>query len=216
MISKTIAEITKSVKIAIDENDSAGSNSILVADPDQLQLDELIRYKIVDAVRYIHQVAPSHMLDGIALTTSATATQSGKTTISLPSDFMRLVIFKMSGWTRPITVPISDTSPMYAMQHSKYTGIKGGPEKPVAAITSVAGNKVLEAFSSTMGDEVEKLVYLPIPAIVEASPAGPNDTISICNQLLTPVIYQCAGLVAMTYKDELAKSLFEIAQSYLV
>ena len=60
-----ISDIIKSVKIAIDENDSAGINSILVADPDQLQLDELIRSKVVDAVRYIHQVAPSHRIDGV-------------------------------------------------------------------------------------------------------------------------------------------------------
>ena len=208
-----ISDIIKSVKIAIDENDSAGINSILVADPDQLQLDELIRSKIVDAVRYIHQVAPSHRIDGVTASATATISQSGKVTIPLPADFMRIVIFKMTGWTRPITDPISDTSPLYAMQHSKYTGIKGGSEKPVAAITSVAGQKVLEGFSSPTGDSIEKLVYLPVPKIEGTSP---NETISICNQLLTPVIYQCAGLVAMTYKDELAKSLFEIAQSYLV
>ena len=208
-----ISDIIKSVKIAIDENDSAGINSILVADPDQLQLDELIRSKIVDAVRYIHQVAPSYRIDGVTASATATISQSGKVTIPLPADFMRIVIFKMTGWTRPITDPISDTSPLYAMQHSKYTGIKGGVEKPVAAITSVAGQKVLEGFSSPAGDSIEKLVYLPVPKIEGTSP---NETISICNQLLTPVIYQCAGLVAMTYKDELAKSLFEIAQSYLV
>lgn len=208
-----ISDIIKSVKIAIDENDSAGINSILVADPDQLQLDELIRSKIVDAVRYIHQVAPSHRIDGVTASATATISQSGKVTIPLPADFMRIVIFKMTGWTRPITDPISDTSPLYAMQHSKYTGIKGGSEKPVAAITSVAGQKVLEGFSSPAGDSIEKLVYLPVPKIEGTSP---NETISICNQLLQPIIYQCAGLVAMTYKDELAKSLFEIAQSYLV
>ena len=208
-----ISDIIKSVKIAIDENDSAGINSILVADPDQLQLDELIRSKIVDAVRYIHQVAPSHRIDGITASATATISQSGKVIIPLPADFMRIVIFKMTGWTRPITDPISDTSPLYAMQHSKYTGIKGGSEKPVAAITSVAGQKVLEGFSSPAGDSIEKLVYLPVPKIEGTSP---NETISICNQLLQPIIYQCAGLVAMTYKDELAKSLFEIAQSYLV
>ena len=215
MVSASVATIITDVKRSIDENESA--SSILSGNIDQLQMDALIRSKIVDAVRYIHQAAPISMVDGQTAVgkpgySAAWATESGISTITLPTDFLRLVIFKMTNWTRPITNPILDTDPEYAMQRSKYKGIKGGKEKPVAAITTNgSGSKVLEGFTSETAD-VEKIVYIPIPSI---SGTSPNETVNICAQLYQPVIYHCAGLVAMTYKDELAKDLFEIAKSYI-
>ena len=215
MVAVKITNIITDVKLALDENESA--SNVLLADTDQLQMDALIRSKIIDAVRYIHQAAPISMVDGQTAVgkpgySAAWATESGISTITLPTDFLRLVIFKMTNWTRPITNPILDTDPEYAMQRSKYKGIKGGKEKPVAAITTNgSGSKVLEGFTSETAD-VEKIVYIPIPSI---SGTSPNETVNICAQLYQPVIYHCAGLVAMTYKDELAKDLFEIAKSYI-
>ncbi len=222
MVSASVATIITDVKRSIDENESA--SSILSGDIDQLQMDALIRSKIVDAVRYIHQTAPSSMLEGISpnplpspgpvpepIPGHVHTAQDGACTVALPADFMRLVIFQMSDWKRPVITPISDTDPLYAMQGSDYVGIRGGVKKPVAVLTTnIAGKKILEAYSSE--GSVAKLVYLPIPVI---SGVAPNETIAICTQLYQPVIYHCAGLVAMTYKDELAKDLFEIAKSYI-
>ena len=214
MVSASVATIITDVKRSIDENESA--SSILSGDIDQLQMDALIRSKIVDAVRYIHQAAPISMVEGMSpspLPTPGQVTggQDGACTVALPDDFMRLIIFQMSDWKRPVVEPISDTSPLYTMQGSDYIGIRGGVKKPVAVLTtSGGGKKMLEAYSSN--GTVSKLVYIPIPSI---SGISPNETVSICTQLYQPVIYHCAGLVAMTYKDELAKDLFEIAKSYI-
>ena len=214
MVSASVATIITDVKRSIDENESA--SSILSGDTDQLQMDALIRSKIIDAVRYIHQAAPISMVEGMSpspLPTPGQVTggQDGSCTVALPDDFMRLVIFQMSDWKRPVVTPIADTDPLYAMQGSDYVGIRGGVKKPVAVLTtSPGGKKMLEAYSSE--GSVAKLVYLPIPVI---SGVAPNETVSICTQLYQPVIYHCAGLVAMTYKDELAKDLFEIAKSYI-
>ena len=214
MVAVKITDIITDVKLALDENES--TSNVLLADTDQLQMDALIRSKIVDAVRYIHQAAPISMLEGTSpnpLPTPGQVTggQDGACTVALPDDFMRLVIFQMSDWKRPVVTPIADTDPLYAMQGSDYVGIRGGVKKPVAVLTtSLGGKKMLEAYSSE--GTVAKLVYLPIPSIAGTSP---NETIAICTQLYQPVIYHCAGLVAMTYKDELAKDLFEIAKSYI-
>ena len=214
MIAVKITNIITDVKLALDENESA--SNVLLADTDQLQMDALIRSKIIDAVRYIHQAAPISMVEGMSpspLPTPGQVTggQDGSCTVALPDDFMRLVIFQMSDWKRPVVTPIADTDPLYAMQGSDYVGIRGGVKKPVAVLTtSPGGKKMLEAYSSK--GSVAKLVYLPIPSIAGVSP---NETIAICTQLYQPVIYHCAGLVAMTYKDELAKDLFEIAKSYI-
>ena len=214
MISASISNIIIDVKRAIDENEEA--NNILAEDIDQLQMDAIIRSKIVDAVSYIHRVAPTSMLEGISPNPfptpgQVTGGQDGACTIALPNDFMRLIIFQMNDWKRPVVVPISDTDPLYAMQGSDYIGIRGGVKKPVAVLTtSGGGKKILEAYStnSTNG----KLIYIPIPTI---QGTAPNEYIQICTQLYQPVIYHCAGLVAMTYKNEIAKDLFEIAKSYI-
>ena len=214
MVLAEITTIITDVKRALDENESA--SNILSGDADQLQMDALIRSKIVDAVMYIHKAAPSSMIEGISpeeipTPGQVTGGQDGACTVALPDNFMRLVIFQMSDWKRPVITPISDTDPLYAMQGSDYVGIRGGVKKPVAVLTTnIAGKKILEAYSSE--GTVAKLVYLPIPTIEGESP---NESISICTQLYQPVIYHCAGLVAMTYKDELAKDLFEIAKSYI-
>lgn len=214
MVAANITDIITDVKLALDENESA--SNVLLADTDQLQMDALIRSKIIDAVRYIHQAAPISMVEGMSpdpLPTPGQVTggQDGSCTVALPDDFMRLIIFQMDDWKRPVVELIPDTSPLYAMQGSDYIGIRGGVKKPVAVLTtSGGGKKHLEAYSSE--GTVSKLVYIPIPSI---SGTSPNETISICTQLYQPVIYHCAGLVAMTYKDELAKDLFEIAKSYI-
>ena len=65
----------------------------------------------------------------------------------LPSDFMRLVAFRMSDWKRTIFDPIKETDPEYGKQSSKWKGICGSPEKPVVAIVHRSEGKVLEFFS---------------------------------------------------------------------
>lgn len=213
MESINITDIIRDVKIALDENDVTGANNVLAGDNDQLQYDALIRSKITEAARTTHETAPSVMLDGKpVINATATGTQNGIGTVTLPADFMRLVIFKMSDWAKPVFEPISDTDPAYAMQRSEYMGIRGGKNNPVAAITTNAsGEKVMECFSSSTFS-IEKYIYIPIPRIYTASG---QEKIDICKLLYTATIYQCAGLVAVTYKDEQAKNLFEIAKSYL-
>lgn len=210
MQTVSIAEIVSEVKIIIDEN--VEDMTVLADDPNQLQLDELIKARIVDAVRLIHESAPSHMLDdGLDIGTSPVTKQDGTGYIALPDDFMRLIIFKLQTWSRPVIEPISDTDPRYFAQHSRFRGIRGGTDKPVGAITTGTSGRVLEFFSVKEGTTaiVEKAKYLPLPKIEDNS-------IKICRKLIQPVHYQCAGLVVSTYKDkEQATLLFEIAQSFI-
>ena len=105
MVAVKITDIIINVKLALDENESA--SNVLLADTDQLQMDALIRSKIVDAVRYIHQAAPISMVDGQTAVgkpgySAAWATESGISTITLPTDFLRLVIFISGIYTRTL------------------------------------------------------------------------------------------------------------------
>lgn len=209
MQSVSISDLVRDVKIVLNEN--IQTDPILSDDVSQLELDELIEARITDAVRAVHEAAPSDMLDdGIAIPGSPVTLQDGSGYILLPDDFMRLVIFQLQTWSRPVITPIADTDPAYFMQKSRFLGIRGGTDKPICAITTGTSGRVLEFFSIAPGTSaiILKAKYLPLPKIE-------NENILICKKLRTPIVYQCAALTALSYKDELSKSLFEIAKSYL-
>ena len=213
-----VSDVVREVKIILDENIS--ETPVLVDDPDQLQLDDHIKARIVDAVRSIHEAADSSLLDDgllIPLTVDGLPTvqvnPDGSGYVKLPDDFMRLVIFKMTVWKRPVIMAISDTDPRYFLQKSRFMGIRGGVDKPICAITTGEASKVLEFYSLPPGEldtSVEKARYLPLPAIET------DDTIKMCRKLVRPIYYQCAALVALSRQDPSAPNLFEIAKSYLV
>lgn len=213
-MSYSVSAIIGDVRKALDENEVI--DALIVTEVSTLGLDAIITQKITDAVRSVTESAPSHLLDsGIDLAQNvvwhSSTIGSGYGYVSLPDDFMRLVVFKMSDWARPVVEPISDTDPRYFLQKSRFPGIRGNTEKPVCAITTNASGKVMEFYSCTGGATVSLSVakYIPYPKIT-------NGTIDICAKLYIPSIYYCAGLVALTLKDQQqAQALFEIAKSYL-
>lgn len=206
-----VSDIVRDVKIIIDEN--TDNLSVLEQDTNQLQLEEIIKSRIIDAVRAIHEAAPSDMLDdGLTISGTPVTYQDGTGYLALPDDFMRLIIFKLATWSRPVIEPISDTDPMYFAQHSRFKGIRGGTDKPVCAITTGTSGRVLEFFSIKEGTtaSVEKAKYLPLPKIES------NDTIKICRKLVQPSMWQCAGLVMLTFMTaDKAQSFLEIAKSFI-
>lgn len=211
-----LSDIIREVKIILDENIT---ESFIEGDPDQLQLKDHIEARILDAVRHIHEAADSSLLDDglpIPLEVGGQPTiqvnPDGTGYVALPDDFMRLVIFKMTKWKRPVVEAISDTDPRYFLQKSRFLGIRGGVDKPVCALTTGDASKILEFYSLPPGEtdqSVEKARYLPLPKIEDNS-------ILMCRKLVRPIYYQCAGLVALSLKDQSAANLFEIAKSYLI
>lgn len=209
----SVQDIIKDVRKALDENEI---NTSIISDVYSLSLDAIIEQKIPDAVRSVTESAPSRLLDGGVDFASAINWESG--TIGkgmgytlLPDDFMRLVIFQMSDWRRPVLVPIEDSDPAYFLQKSKFPGIRGGIDKPICAITTYSTGKVMEFYSCVGGNTttVKTAKYLPYPLTK-------NGGIDICKHLYTPVLYYISGLVCLTYKDkEHGGVLFSIANDYL-
>lgn len=123
--------------------------------------------------------------------------------INLPDNFMRLVTFKMSDWERPVISAISEEAQQYAMQKSRYAGVRGNPQRPVVAIVAGVSGKVLEFYScKNKLAYVEQARYLPYPTI------GTDEKINLCEKLKRAVVYYTAHLVANTIgDDELAGKL---------
>ena len=217
MSNYSVASLVEKVRIALDEN--ATTTSLLTGTVETLGLNAIIEQKIAHAARQITERAPSHLLDGgkafaESLTWPSGTVGSGYAYASLPDDFMRLVVFQMSDWARPVVNAINDNDPRYFLQKSKFSGIKGNTEKPVCAITTHSTGKVMEFYSCSGGSgvTVKTARYLAYP---EAKISNEVLVYDLCPKLFDAIIYQTAGLVAMTYKDAISGTLFQIAETFL-
>ncbi len=206
-----ILHIMREVRIAIDEN-KMSEQLIDDEDIDTLSLDEIIRSKIVEAVRRVEIAAPVHLLEGGVPFGDAVYWRSkGSGWILLPEDFMRLLVFKMSDWERPVYEPITAADPQYQLQFSRYKGLRGNPQKPVVAIVTRAEGRALELFScKDTNATVEQAVYLPLPKVDR------DGGINIPGRCYRSVVYETASLVLATIGQneqcavmtELSKQLF--------
>ena len=206
-----LEDIKEAVRVALDENKVSDN----MMDIDTLQVDDIIRSKVEEAVNNVHLVAPVYMLepgndfaDSIAWDEEV---GKGPGWTILPNDFHRLVGFKMSDWERPVYSAILPDDPLYALQKSRFAGIRGNTQKPVCAIVMRPVGRVLEFYSCSKGEDVrvDMAVYLPISKIED-------EAISICERCYKGVVYKIAGLTAISLGEvEKAKVLFEISNELL-
>lgn len=205
-------DIAKDVRVAIDQNMTSETLANL-GDIDTLSLNDIIKSKVVDAVKRVHSEAPAYLLDGGYNFGDAVywkELESGW--CLLPEDFMRLVIFQMDDWERAVYHAISEDDEDYEKQSSRFKGIRGTAQKPVCAIAIRPEGRVLEFYSCKSADAlVSKAVYLPYPKVDE------NDSIEICERCYIAVVYTIASLVLVTYGSiEQSKALSEFAKSSLI
>lgn len=205
-----VADILKDVRVALDQ-DMASAQLLTLADADTLSLDDIIVSKICEGVRQVHMEAPVDMLElghnigdgdegGPAIHWGEL--QSGW--IDLPDDFMRLMVFEMSDWERPVYNAIVATDPAYGRLRSRIKALRGTPQKPVCAIGIRPAGRVLEFYSCKNTDAtVVRAVYMPEPEIKD-------DGICISRRCYRSAINNIAGLVLVTLGDrEKAESFFQ-------
>lgn len=206
-----VSEIVRDVRVAIDQN-MTSEQLIETGDIETLSLEEIIRSKIVEAVRRVECAAPAHLLEeGHNFGDAVYWEGLGSGWVLLPDDFMRLIAFRMSDWERTVYTALSADDPQYAKQSSRYKGIRGNVQKPVCAIVNRAEGKALEFYSCNSRDAyVSRATYLPYPCIDE------HDGIDICERCYTAVIYTIAALVLTTYgEDNRASTMNELAKSII-
>ena len=206
-----LTEIAREVRIAIDQN-MTSEQLIATEDIETLSLEEIIRSKIVEAVRRVETAAPVHFLEeGHDFGDAVYWGDLESGWVLLPDDFMRLIAFRMSDWERTVYAAISVDDPLYAKQSSRYKSIRGNTQKPVCAIVNRAEGKALEFYSCNSEEAyVSRASYLPYPHIDE------DDGIDISEKCFTAVIYTVAALVLTTYGEaEKASALTELAKSIL-
>lgn len=226
--------IVRDVRVCLDEN-ASGAALLASGDVDTLMLDSIIESKITEATDRVHSEAPYYLLeqghyfgdneeaitDGeghVIIPAGEVAIywedrESGH--ILLPQDFMRLVVFEMSDWERPVYTPITPADPRYARQHSRVKALRGTAQRPVCAIAVRPEGKVLEFYSCKSEEAtVTRAVYIPYAEIKDDGSG--NVGVDISERCYDAVVYTAAALVLTTQGEpEKANVLFEKAKTYL-
>lgn len=189
MLRVGIDELVEEVRITLDEN--ASQSQYLNLNKDNLELDEIIRRKLLEAARDITESSPVNKLEPEVMETEVTTNEYGGY-LTIPEDFLRLVSLKMKGWKRSVTVVADEGSDIDLMQRNPF--VKGHNIKPMCVFShNDSGNRVLEYFGKS--NEVEKALYMPIPTI---EPNENSDIIKISRLLRKDIVRRAAGLVLLS------------------
>ena len=188
-----LTTLMREVRIVMDKNMTSTALHGL-GDIDTLSVDDIIKSRIVDAAKRVELQAPLYYLEnghnfGDNIYWEQGKDRAGCGWTLLPTDFMRLMVFQMSDWKRPVFQAISPTDEEYALQWSQFSGIRGNTEFPVSAISVRPEGKALEFFSCKDNTaEIVKAVYLPDPAI------DSDEGIDICERCHDAIVYMIASL----------------------
>lgn len=220
-----IDKILQDVRICLDEN-RIDEALLQTGDEDTLSLDEMIRSVVVEAVDRVHMAAPYYLLgqghnlmdalydneDNLVRRTPSVhwgTLESGW--IVLPDDFMRLVVFEMSDWERPVYAVITPESPMFDRQRSRVKALRGTAQRPVCLLCVRPEGKVLEFYScKSTNATVTRAVYMPHAMMDD------RGGVDISERCYDAVVYTAAGLTLNRCKEaDKAAVLMELAKTYL-
>lgn len=175
-------------------------------------LDLLINAHLDESTKDVILSAPLTVLfPNSATGLSGVAFEDTKTGyVVLPTDFLRLSSFKMSGWKRDVSIPITPQDPLYKKQSIPFR--RGGVSRPVAVLSwkDLSGTlkRILEYYSVNGSHAVEKLLYIPETLAEDFVAVNPN--------LLDSLAWMCAGkimqITGMLKEFELAMA--QVKQSY--
>ena len=207
MVEYAVSDLVKEVKVLLDRNqESAGL--LAPSDSDTLSQAELIESKIVDAARIILSDAPEDMVEGTSSTNNVTWKDSNGYYVGnmvLPTDILRILSVKADGWNRPAEI-ISESDDAYKYQNCKY-GVRGNPERPIAAIVHTANGKSIELYTSKKNDATLAFIYVQIPSITT------EQKISLPSVLKDSIIYMAGYLTCISLGDtDTASKFIEVAR----
>lgn len=199
------------VRVCLGEN-RVSTSLLLSGDIDTLSKDELIRSKVLEGVRRVHEVAPYYLLEcGHNFGDAIYWADQESGWVLLPDDFLRLVMFEMDDWERPVYSAISIDDPEYAKQRSRIKGIRGTCQKPVCAIGVRPEGRVLEFYScKSRSAQVSRAIYIPYPEI------DSDNGIDISERCYDAVVYMVGGLTLISEGDATkGGALLELSKSNL-
>lgn len=195
MVEYAVSDLVKEVKVLLDRNqESAGL--LTPDDTDTLSQAELIESKIVDAASIILSDAPEDMVEGTAYTNAVTWEDSNGYYVGkmiLPIDMLRILSVKAEDWTRSATI-ISESDDAYKYQNCKY-GVRGNPERPIAAIVHTTNGKSIELYTSKKQNATLAFIYVQVPSVTT------EKKIMLPSILKDSIIYMAGYLTCISLGD---------------
>lgn len=220
----TVAEIIRQVRLCIDEESNC--TSAITDEKDDVYMDNIIRAKIPDAVRWASVNAPASSFvfgdnDNSSSMLKEYATDGEENQkmdyqqdwdaannigcISFPSGSpVRLVRVRGKGWHKAVMAPFEEDSDEALMMYDETA--KGTADNPVAVIVRTNPTKLLvqpasESFSAS---------FVNAPSVDTSSDEG-TESYSIPEVLRSSVVYYVAFLLLSAYEDSRATQMYNIA-----
>lgn len=191
----TVKEIIKAVRYCIDEEAANFSDLASVTNGESTSMDNIIRAKINDALRWVCLYAPSDMLSSSSSTTATDGvittkkykegdsgvkkdTQNNILMITLDSVPLRITRVMGEGWHRGVLNPYNEDSDEFAMMYD--ASEKGTIDLPRVGIVhsqppvlyiqpSATEVTVMVVSNPTLGDTTSDDTTVDIPAKAETS-----------------------------------------------
>lgn len=231
-----IEDIIKSVRWCIDEE---AINVAEIADVSAYDyedgshtdiglMDNIIRDKIGDALRWVCLYAPSDLLGGSDETvggqpkatgimtdfsgapTSITGTNGGR--IVLPTDFVRLARVRVTGWHRAVRSPLEEDSDEYLQLYDQ-DGAAATADRPQAVLIEKA-TRELEVWPKGTTAEVTYITSIDAENAIYTETVGTAtiEKIALPPRSKSSLIYYIAFLVLSAYGDARSTRMLEIAK----
>ena len=191
----TELEILEKVRAIM--NEAGSEESLTLLDEDNIKLDTYIKSAIPDAVNLVAQNSPVRCVnmksDTAIIKTMATDSNSGY--ITLPSDFVSLIAFKISSWKRIVAQLFSINSEEYKAQAGGYQ--TAGLNKPMCFLSYSGATKILEFYAKGMvdGDAISTFAYEARYNSTSGLDLDKNDP------LAQAICYMCASLVYSVFEN---------------
>lgn len=227
----SIDDIISAVRYCIDEQASNTASFGNASANDNIYMDNIIKNKIGDALRWVCLYAPAELLAGTDEYTTTTnpndtpvdtgiivdvaptpsALYENKAgLISLESNFIKLARVRVAGWHRAVKAPISEDSEEYYQLFNTY-GATATYDRPQAAIVDKA-TKQMELWPWKSGDSVA-LTY--VASVEPVGIGSPITAYAFPPLARTSIIYYIAFLLLSAYNDPRAEVMFNIAKANL-
>lgn len=224
-----VSEIVSRVRSAIDEL-MANDSGFLTESADEKNLTQVIIDKIGYALQYIVENAPLEKLDSSAFEELTPAELQGfslvnigtqanpdyKGRLKLPTDLIRIIDARLSSWTH-FPRPLPDTSEEAIMQQDEYA--RGSWDRPANILTYDGAGRYLDMYCAKAGSGADadtlKFTFIRKPTVTHYTASDLSSNVTVPSLLEAAMIYQIAGMAMTAFREDIAASLFAIAQRHL-
>ena len=195
----SVDDIVRRVRVLLDY-DRDSDALIALDDATALSIEGIIRSKIEEASRRVLLVSPAELIDTAKPIESGVSWRGepgyGMGLLLLPDNFLRLISVQLSDWKRPAQI-ITESDPLYKWQSSPCAGVRGNPDRPVAAVVRYPEGMAVELYSSHGGAGVTltRCLYVAEPKI------DYDNMIDLPHLLLDAVVRVIGGLTCETLGD---------------